>query len=473
MADPFTALQGIGSIGAGLAGIGSGRKAAKDAKKDAKVRRSIANTAFSPIQFSGLGGSSVTFGGGTPTVGGTGGVAQPTSGEPFGFDPATGTNFDGQGRPIAGGLRQVQGGRGLKQSDLGSVNVSAGQLDPVFGGLADLSSGILGQAQGAGQIDPFTNQAFANFLGAGQAGGNTLDLLSQGAGGAFGQVGQQFGQAFANPFAQGLQDQLLGQAGNVFGNLPGTQEQARAQTLDLLRQQAQPFEERAFSNLQERQFLTGQGGTSGGALQTEAFARGLGQADLQRQLAASGEGRAAQQAQLGLGVGLSGQGQALAGLQDQLLSGATNRFGAVSNLAGNLQGQRFNQALTSLQNITLPQLLQQGVQQGALGNLGLALGAGQGISQDARANAQLVNQFMANQAAARTGAANIGIPTDTSTATAFSQLAGALAPQGGALGALRGLFGGGGGSGVSTMPVQQTSTQLGTGQDFFRPILTN
>lgn len=435
-------LQQGASLATGLLSLKAGRDAAKDAKKDAQVRRALANQAFSPVNFSGPGGSSVTFGG-TAQQGGPGGGAQPGPGQPFGFDPETGTNFDGQGNPIAGGLRQVQGARGLKQSDLGSVNASAGSLDPLFDQLAGVAQGginAVGQSQQG--LDPFTQQAFANFLGAGQQGGQTLDLLSQGAGGAFGNVNQQMNQAFQNPFAQGLQQQVLGQSQDAFANLAGTQEQARGQTLDLLRQQAQPFEDRAFSNLQDRQFATGQLGTSGGALQTEAFARGLGQADLQRQLTAGQEGRAAQTAQLGLGTSLSNTGSDLARIQDGLLSGATNRFGAVSNLAQGLQGQRFNQSLTSLQNINQPQIQQNALQSQQLQNILSALGGAQGIGGEARANAGLANQFMATQANARLGASSVSQPVDTSSATALAQLSGALGGGGGIFSGLGNLFGG-------------------------------
>jgi len=440
-----------GSVIAGGLSMSSGSKAAKDAKKDAKIRRSIALNAFSPIDFFGPGGASVTFGG---SPGGTGsaptGVASSTAnlsepGTPFGYDPSTGIHYDGKGNPLPPGQRQIPGTRGLTGSDLGSINTSAGDLEGIRSGLVGLAGGSAQQAAQAQGMDPFVQQAFANFLNQGQQGQGTLNQLLQGTGALFGQVGQQASDQFTNPFAQGLQQQVMGQAQNAFGALPGTQEASRDQMLSLLRDQARPEEDRLIAGNLDNLFATGRLGTTGGALQTEAFARGLGQADLQRQIMAGQEGRNAQQAQLGLGQTLAGTGSGLAGLQDQLLSGATNRFNQVSGLANLLQGQGFSQAQQTLGQSNAPNVLNNQNQSLALQNLLAALGGATSVNQDARENASLVGSFMTNQASTRMGASGIGMPQDNSTATALAQLSGALAPQGGigsAFSALANRFGG-------------------------------
>jgi hypothetical protein len=119
----------------------------------------------------------------------------------------------------------------------------------------------------------------------------------------------------------------------------------------MLREQAAPFEERAFSNLQNQLFSTGRLGTSGGALQTEAFARGLGQADLSRQLASSEEGRRFTQDALRRSEGLFGLGAEERTLSDDLLGQAFSRFGNIARLGADVEGTRFGQSLRSQQNL--------------------------------------------------------------------------------------------------------------------------
>lgn len=92
------------------------------------------------------------------------------------------------------------------------------------------------------------------------------------------------------------------------------------------------------AGLTDNLFATGRMGSSGGALQTEAFARGLGQADLSRQLAATGQAQQAQQNALGLATGLFGAG-------DNLLNSAFSRFGNTANLAADLNQARFARSM--------------------------------------------------------------------------------------------------------------------------------
>jgi hypothetical protein len=307
----------------------------------------------------------------------------------------------------------------------------------VGAGGVDLANQGITQATGFGNAaqDPFAQRAFANFLNAGD---NGLQAMQAGSGQMFGNTIADAQRQFDNPFGQGLSQSLLGQAGNAFAAVPGTQEAARQQTLDLLRQQAQPFEERQTAGHFDRLHAMGQLGTTGGGIQTEAFARGLGQADMQRQLAAGAEGRAAQGAQMQLGTNFLGGSSGLQELQNQLLSGATSRFGQVAGIGTNLQNQGFNQSLGTLENIFAPQMLQQQLQQGALGTAAAGTGLVSGLDADGRAMAELAGNFMVNQANTRMGQSAIPMPgADTSTATALAQLSGALAPEGG----LQGAFG--------------------------------
>lgn len=114
------------------------------------------------------------------------------------------------------------------------------------------------------------------------------------------------------------------------------------QELDLLRTQAQPFEERAQNRLNQTLFGQGRLGTTGGALQTEAFARGLGQADLDRQLQALGRADTLRQQDRSLGMGLLTQaGNLGSSAASNFLSSAgiaRNRVSDIDRGLGTLQG---------------------------------------------------------------------------------------------------------------------------------------
>jgi len=173
--------------------------------------------------------------------------------------------------------------------------------------LTQFANNQSGQLLGQG-LPPGVQQALAQLQGIqGPQADPTLNFLQGGFGQQFNQAGDQFN---------------LRQLQSL-----GGPEQVRNRELDLLRQQAQPFEDRAFQNLQESQFATGRAGTSGGGLQTEAFARGLAQADTGRQLAATQVGQQQQ------------------GLQESLLQGAFGRFAGLGQLTSDVGQQRFGQQL--------------------------------------------------------------------------------------------------------------------------------
>jgi len=226
-----------------------------------------------------------------------------------------------------------------KYDAAGNLQLGYGQFAPIGtsnAALANLASGI----SAGGQIPMDVQNAYQRFLVAGglpdisgQLGG--ISSLA-GIGGLQAlAANQSLTNAYA-PFQQGLQNQLYGGAAGLFGQAAQGFDAYRDQTLDLLRQQAAPFEQRALQALQTNQFNTGRLGTTGGGMQTEAFARGLGQADLARQLQAGQEARNAGAYSLAQGQGLLGAGQGLTSMQDQLLDNAYKRFSGATGLGADL-----------------------------------------------------------------------------------------------------------------------------------------
>lgn len=271
----------------------------------------------------------------------------------------------------------------------GDITLHGGALDPISAALS----------QYAGQAVPsFTNGLPASVSNAlsglqGSMGGPGLDLagldqITGGVNNAFAQARNGLSTAGQmpgfNPAA------LFGNAQTQLGSLGQTYDQAYGNTLNTLREQARPEEERAFAGLTDNLFATGRLGSTGGALQTEAFARGLGQADLSRQLAAGQEGRLAQQNALGLGQGLFGVGASGMSLQDQLLNSAFGRFGQTAQMSADLNQARFARSMygnetqyNRAQNLLGTQInlagLPAALQSAQLGNVGAALQGQSGI----------------------------------------------------------------------------------------------
>lgn len=318
-----------------------------------------------------------------------------------------------------------------------SIFTGLGDLEPSRQGLVALAGQQIGRAGQGGGV-PGNIQAAgdlatqAAFLQPGLD-LNTLFALESGAGQSFGTtLGDFLGSR--SGFQTGLQNSAFQGATNL-ANIAGQDPQAIAdQRLALLRQQAAPFEERAFSSLQENLFGTGRLGTTGGALQTEAFARGLGQADLERQLAASAEGRAFQTQALQGSQGLAGLGTGVAGLQDQLIQSAFNRFNTTAGLASDLSNTRVNRNFqgANFQQNALQQLLQnqislagvgRSLQQSDLNLATQALQAQGGLNDQSIANFQAALAAAQAQANARIGAGsnianftsntNFGVKEDT------------------------------------------------------------
>ena len=272
----------------------------------------------------------------------------------------------------------------------GQVNIGLGQLQPAFEGLTGLATRQLGRTGVApGTLFPAlqTSQQFAGLARQGidpALGG--LSALETGAGQVLGGSLGQFGDRLSQGFQQGLTGEAFGAAGQQLADASVTGSEARQQTLDQLRAQALPEQERATSRLLTDLFGTGRLGTTGGANIVGRLAEAQNQQDLGFQLAAGAEGRAAQAQAAGLASQFAGLGSGLAGQQEALLQGAFGRFGQTANLAADLNERRFRRGLesTGLQAGLLQQLFQQqtGIagQEQALrgGELGLALQALQG-----------------------------------------------------------------------------------------------
>lgn len=172
---------------------------------------------------------------------------------------------------------------------------------------------------------------------------NGLNQILGGANSAFTQAQQ--GLSTAGQLNGFDPSAAFGAATQQMQGLNQTYGQAYDTTLNTLRAQARPEEDRQFAGLTDNLFSTGRLGSSGGALQTEAFARGLGQADLSRQLAATTQAQQAQQNQLGLSQGLYNMGSSGTNLQDQLLNSAFGRFGQTAQMASDLNQQRFSRSM--------------------------------------------------------------------------------------------------------------------------------
>jgi hypothetical protein len=191
-------------------------------------------------------------------------------------------------------------------------------------------------------------------------------------------MGEQAGSMFGDIFSQGVPEdvqsffqQLAGTRGmsagqsqfgmNSFGAAAGLMPElamggdaVRERTLGLLREQARPEEERLSQAHTQGLFNRGQMGTTGGAMQTEAFAKGLGQADLMRQLAAGEEGRAHSSDLLKRFTELSGVGAENIGAEQDFLGKMVSGAGAMAELPGSLQAGRmdlFNALLKNMSGI--------------------------------------------------------------------------------------------------------------------------
>jgi hypothetical protein len=345
-----------------------------------------------------------------------------------GFDFDTGVGSLGEWAPFQdalGGLADMGIGQGsdIQQSIL---DMGLGDLFGTFGQAGSLKDMAFADIMGGG------SQQDANFL---------KDVFGQGIDFAGSELGKSFAEG--RDIRAGAAD--LGALGDTFLNeASGGFDNIRAETLDLLRERDREGEDRAAAGLADQLFGTGRLGTTGGGRQISDFAQGLARADLDRQLAATGEARAVQRQQADIGTqirnlvpGLINAGTGVSGLEqipmrglsdfgsnfgmatelgDAMLNNAFNRFGSTAGLTNDMFGNIFNLGTN---------LIGQGTDA-----LGTAMGMENFPLEWARFAANLGATDVNTQIAAAGGqgdvAANFGPSGNDLMATALSSLGGNL-----------------------------------------------
>lgn len=137
---------------------------------------------------------------------------------------------------------------------------------------------------------------------------------------------QQMGGVGANLYGGGAQAMQMGFG--MLGEAPQGYRDVQDQRLALLREQAAPFEQRAFNANNQNLFSTGRMGTSGGGMQTEAFARGLAQADTGRQLDSQSFAEQLYGRDLNASLQRNSTGLGLLGLSNNLFGSAGSAYGS-------------------------------------------------------------------------------------------------------------------------------------------------
>jgi hypothetical protein len=391
------------------------------------------------------------------TVAAVGGLALSAYGAYDSYQQA-GDMQSAQNRALAGARTSLNGFQALGNGGMGAtyrnnpngyggqIDLNAGALNPAMMGFQNYANSMV--PRGPGGLPPEVARAMQGVVGnSGIPGMNDAGLRS------IEQMNSQMGSRFAGDvmsnmggFQTGLQNTAFRGAGQQMQDAMMGGEQARSRTLDLLRAQAAPHEGRAFNRLNDTQFATGRAGTTGGGIQTEAFARGLGEADLSRQLAAADEGRAFQQNAMGLSQSMAGMGTGLRQTQDSLLNSAFGRFSQTQQLGADLNRQRYERSIYGNQlgydrsrdilglQTNLAQMPMQ-LDAMRLGNANTALQGQAGIqeqlmqlfsgglqAESAGANARLGS---ASNQAAIVGSPNFGLGGQMQAST-YSQLGGAL-----------------------------------------------
>lgn len=347
-------------IGGGIAlhGAHESRNASRDAARAQRDAMDMMRTELSPFQIRGFGGMGAMFlpsgpgnlqpgqraainaAGGLNTIAGGAGGLSPTAartiGRAFpGGAPASTAASSAAGVPAVGSLPGVE-----------SIGLSAGDLEGLRAALSQFAS------QGVPSASSGLPQGVQAALGRLQSAGRApVDLglaglgdLESAIGSSFTDASEALGQA-GGGFQRGLQNTSFRGAGRNLATAGQTFDQVFDSTLSNLREQAGVQTDRAFSNLQDNLFATGRMGSSGGALQTEAFARGLAQADASFQLQAQQQAQMAQQNALGMAQGLTGIGSGLRGQEEDLLQSAFGRFTSLTGLAADLSRERFSRSM--------------------------------------------------------------------------------------------------------------------------------
>lgn len=329
------------------------------------------------------------------------------------------------------------------------------------GAVQNAIPGLFGGALDASITDQGSLDAYlGNISGLGGAMGNMYGAANTAGLNALG--GPAPGSAQANQMF-GLGQRLMGQNYNdVFNN-----------RLGLLRQQAQPFEDRASDAFLGRQQAMGRMDTTGGARDTEAFARGLSQADTTRQLDAMNLSEALYGRDQSAGLNAMGTGmQGLIsgyGTQGQVGQGLLGLGQNIGSSLGNLYGAGLNasQGYNDLTNARAQQRMQNAMSLFGFGNTlgqqdiqtGSTLqGIPMSMYQQLMGQAQLGNQIAGTKMSGQVGGAqNPGM----------AGIGGMLGGFGNAtmgMGGLGALFGGG--SNIGLTPAQTGGAFSGINSSF-------
>jgi hypothetical protein len=257
----------------------------------------------------------------------------------------------------------VTSGLGLVDYDKKGRTIDA-TLSPEQQAFADqynqIAQGYLGGGYGGQQAQEWMQQAggmipglFQGSLDASAMDPYSLAAYQQQLGGLQGQLGGMFGGAanygagiLGGPAPGAAQsNQMFGLGQQLAGN---NYNDVYQQRLGLLRQQAQPYEQRAQDSFLGRQYAMGRMGTTGGQRDIEAFSTGLSQGDTTRQLDAMGLAESLYGRDQGLAQGYMGQGlQGILGgfgAQQQAGQGMFGLAGQLGQQLGGLYGQGFGAA---------------------------------------------------------------------------------------------------------------------------------
>lgn len=237
----------------------------------------------------------------------------------------------------------------------GYATINQGQVNTGLNGGLNTANQNLGNFAGqqAGIANSFNGIAPANVQNAINAQAGMDQNLPQGT------QGQLQGQAGLQGAVQGSQFGLIGAGQNALNNpLTGNLQQAaqtqlgtagqafnttyQNQLAGLNAQLAVPTQQ-AESQMADAQFGRGQLGTSGGALQTQAFAKGLGQAFLGNQQTAYNEALGAQNSAVNNAGVLNNAANSNLSTANGLLANAYGQFNNTSQLNANTANSIFNQ----------------------------------------------------------------------------------------------------------------------------------
>lgn len=483
---------------AGLAASMYGAKQQADATKDAA--RAARGVQFSPYSFYGPGGMFAGVGTATPNApapGASEGMVY-AGGSPGAYAPGGSVYTPPTGAGAAGGAAPIDpmaflGNKQMKRytraaatdpnvdpaSFLGNkaqqqymsaqdsafrgardpLNINGMSFDPASGKGQDIMASL-------GDLDP-ARQAFLSNLFAAQGSRELPDYVFDAAGTAAGAlnplgVNPMAPNAGMGQYDRDLEEQLRGTGMSALDIARMDPMALGQQRYDLLSQQAAPGEQRAFNRLNDSMFSTGRLGTTGGGIQTEAFARGIAEADLGRQVQGMDFGRQVQSDAMQRALGGFGQRDATRTMEDMLNQNAFGRTQqGYQNFFGNaLQAgqydqnaamQRFNLANNMF---NLSRNARTGSTEEMMQNLG-GIQALQGMSME---QLQAALQFGTARSNAATGQAsamgNIASQTNPWLSLGTGALGGVLSQPGG-------MFGGMGGNNMSGLsPIEITAQRM-------------